>query len=127
MTEDKRYNFLTWIVGIIFAVFVGVGGVSLISFGHMKHEVEDIIESVNFISRDYVPMWYLEGLQKNTNLQTEEIVATIKEDNEKVKEINEKYLQFQKTMLNNFIQTRGGRTNITRSAKPDTLNSIKLK
>jgi len=49
----------------------------------MKHEVEDIIESVNFISEDYVPMWYLEDYKKNTNLQTEEIVATIKEDNER--------------------------------------------
>jgi len=67
---DCRYNL---------RCVVGVGGVSLISFGHMKHEVEDIIESVNFISETMYDV-VLEGLQKNTNLQTEEIVATIKED-----------------------------------------------
>jgi hypothetical protein len=120
MPEEKKYNFLMWIVGLTFAAFMGFGSVQLISFGKMKNQLEDTIERINFISKDYVPMWYLEGIQINTNYQTQEIVATIKGDGAKVKDINEKYLEFQKIMLNNFIQMRGGITDVTRSI--NTLN-----
>lgn len=67
------------------------------------------------VMRDYAPMWFLEGLIKNMNYQTEEIVATMKGDKSRIKEINEKYLEFQKTMLNNMIQIRGGITTNVRS------------
>ena len=118
--NDKRYNFLMWIVGFVFTAFMGLGAMQLVSFGKMKNQMEDTIDRLNFISKDYVPMWYLEGMQINMNYQTEEIIATIKGDGEKVKEINKKYLEFQKIMLNNFIQMRGGVGTVTRNL--NTLN-----
>ena len=77
-----------------------------------------ISDKVDMMYKDYVPMWFLEGLQQNTNYQTEEIIATMNGNAAKVKEINKKYITFQKTMLNNMAQMRGGYTSITRSVKP---------
>jgi hypothetical protein len=64
-----------------------------------------------------MPAMYLEGFAKNQNYQTQEIVATIKGDKEAVKEINAKYIDFQKTMLDNMIKSRGGITNTVRGVK----------
>ena len=124
MADDKRYNFLIWIIGMIFTTFIAIGSVQLVSIGKMKNQLEDTIILLNFMSKDYVPLWYLEGMQKNMNYQTEEIVATINGNKAKVQEINIKYLEFQRTMLNNFIQMRGGITNITRSASANNVDSL---
>ena len=125
MADDKRYNFLIWIIGMIFTTFIAIGSVQLVSIGKMKNQLEDTIILLNFMSKDYVPLWYLEGMQKNMNYQTEEIVATINGNKAKVQEINIKYLEFQRTMLNNFIQMRGGLTNITRSVSANIDSLIK--
>ena len=87
----------------------------------IRHNAELAKESfikVDMVYRDYVPMWFMEGLQRNTNYQTEEIIATMKGDISKVKEINNKYMEFQRTMLNNLAQMRGGYSMTTRSIKP---------
>jgi hypothetical protein len=73
---------------------------------------------------DYVPMVLLEGMIENSNYQIEEIVATINGiDKAKIKEINEKYYDFQKLMLNVLQKQRGGVTSVTRDAKPIPLDS----
>jgi hypothetical protein len=73
---------------------------------------------------DYVPMVLLEGMIENSNYQIEEIVATINGiDKVKIKEINEKYYDFQKLMLNVLQKQRGGVTSVTRDAKSVPLDS----
>jgi hypothetical protein len=73
---------------------------------------------------DYVPVVLLEGMTENSNYQIEEIVATIKgADREKIKEINEKYYDFQKLMLNVLQKQRGGVTSVTRNAKSVPIDS----
>jgi len=69
------------------------------------------------IARDYVPMWFMEGMIKSMNYQTEEIVATINGNDEKIKEINARYIKLQNIMINNIIQMREGMTNITRKGE----------
>ena len=73
---------------------------------------------------DYVPVVLLEGMVENSNYQIEEVVATIKGvDRAKIEEINNKYSDFQKTMLNILQKQRGGVTFTTRDAAPEPLNS----
>lgn len=114
---DKKYNTMIWLVGILLTGFLATGGAMLVSFGSVKATVDEDTKKIEYIQRDYIPFWFLEGMIQNQNYQTEEIVATIKGDNEKVREINSKYVDFQKTMLNNLSKARGGFSNTTRSIK----------
>lgn len=115
---DRRIKAVTWIAGLVISGLLTSIVLNTVSYGATKNQVEINTKKLDFVSRDYVPAWFLEGMFQNTTYQTEEIVATLKGENDKVKEINKKYLDFQKTMLNNLIQYRGGMTNITRSIKP---------
>jgi hypothetical protein len=114
---DDRYLSLMKVIYGLIIVILGAGAIQFVSFGATKNQVESLQKSVDFVSKDYIPTMFLEGLLKNQNYQTQEIVSTINGDKQRVKEINEKYIDFQKTMLNNFIQQRGGYTNITRGGK----------
>jgi len=104
-----------WVVRIMITIFVA----QLSVFGAMTANVKNDHKMLNAISRDYVPAWFLEGMYDNMTYQTEEIVATLNGNSEKIKEINDKYIDFQKNMLNNLIKMRGGITNNTRSIKPN--------
>jgi hypothetical protein len=114
---DKKYNRLMNVIYGLMIAIVGAGAVQFITFGEVKSQVKTSAKQIDFIGKDYIPTMFLEGFAKNQNYQTEEIVATIKGDHEKIKEINEKYIDFQKTMINSLIQMRGGISNVTRSAK----------
>ena len=121
---DKMKASLMWIIGIIITTFLGFGGVQILTFGQIKHQVEINTEKLDFVERDYVPAWFLEGMIQNMNYQTEEIVASLNGDNKKVKEINTKYIEFQKTMLNNLIKYRGGMTYTTRGGTQSQPGSL---
>ena len=86
-----------------------VAGMAL--HGKRISDNERVIYNIN---HDYIPTWFLQGLIENMNYQTEEIVATMDGDQTKVHEINVKYVAFQKTMMNNLIQMRGGISNTQR-------------
>ena len=76
--------------------------------------IERTEERVEMINKNFIPTFFLEGLILNMNYQTEEIVATMNGDAEKIHKINEKYIQFQKTMIKNLNDMRGSITNETR-------------
>ena len=114
---DKKFSTLTWLMGIVFTGFFATGSAMLISFGSVKSTVEEDNKRIDYITKDYVPLWFMEGMIQNQNYQTEEIVATLRGESGKVKEINLKYIEFQKTMLNNLSKARGGFSNTTRSMK----------
>jgi len=79
------------------------------------HAIKENEKSLVFVIGDYVPLWFMEGIIQNMNFQTEEIVATISNNIDKVKEINKKYLEFQKLMLKTLSEHRGGEYPIMRS------------
>jgi len=87
-----------------------VAGMAL--HGKRISDNERVIYNIN---HDYIPTWFFQGLIENMNYQTEEIVVTMNGDQTKVHEINVKYVAFQKTMMNNLIQMRGGISNTKRS------------
>lgn len=113
-TQDKKLNIIIWIVGIAFTGFLAVGAGQMVAFGSVKAQVDIDSKKIDIVAKDYVPMWFLEGLEQNRTYQTEEIVATLKGDQVAIKEINAKYMEFQKTMMSNFIQMRGGYSTTTR-------------
>ena len=89
-------------------VLIILQGANLVGVALNRSDITDNKEKVVTMWNDYVPMWFLEGLTQNTNYQTQEIIATMQGDQAKVKEINTKYIEFQKTMINNMIKMRGG-------------------
>lgn len=108
--SDNKINI---IAAIVITAFVG----QLVVFGMDKAKGDNTAELVQTINSNYVPMILMEGLVKNMNYQTEEIVATITGDKAMVRSINEKYLEFQRTQINLIQSQRGGYTNVTRGAK----------
>jgi hypothetical protein len=94
-------------------------GANLVGVAINTRDIREVTRRTDYIWKDYVPMWFMDGMIKNNDYKTEEIVSTLKGDDAKVKEINKKYIDFQTIMLNNMIQMRGGISLITRSGNPD--------
>ena len=114
---DTKVNRLVNIIYGLITLFIAGSLALFVTFGELKAQTNEIERKVEFVWKDYMPSMYLEGFAKNQNYQTQEIVATIKGDKEAVKEINAKYIDFQKTMLDNMIRSRGGIVNTTRGGK----------
>lgn len=79
-----------------------------------NYRISNVETKVEFINKNYIPTFFLEGMIENMNFQTSEIVATMNGDAKRIHEINEKYLTFQKAMLNNLIQMQRGISNSAR-------------
>ena len=114
---DTKVNRLVNIIYGLLTLFIAGSLALFVTFGELKAQTNEIERKIEFVWKDYMPSMYLEGFAKNQNYQTQEIVATIKGDKEAVKEINAKYIDFQKTMLDNMIKARGGVTNNVRGVK----------
>jgi hypothetical protein len=95
-------------------------GANLVGVALNTKDIKRADEKISFMWKDYVPMWFLEGMQKNQDFKTEEIVATLKGDKDKIKEINKKYMEFQTTMMNDLIRSRGVMTQVTRGGYVET-------
>ena len=103
---------------LITALFMVIlQGSLLVGVAINSKDIKENTAKINFVAKDYVPMWFLEGLQKNNDYKTQEIIAVLRSDDAKIKEINEKYIDFQKTMLNNLANMRGSYTQNTRGGK----------
>ena len=117
--EDRMTNNVNSTKGLLITsvIVILLQGTLLIGVYGNRQQIKHDAGVLDFVSRDYAPTWLIEGLYENMIYQTEEIVATLNGDATKVKAINEKYIAFQKTMLNNLIQYRAGMTQNTRSGK----------
>ena len=89
-----------------------------------NYRISSVERRVDFVSKNFVPMFFLEGMAENSNYQIKELVAHISGNDAEVDKINEKYLSFQKMMINSLIQLQGGVTNVARGELPmiDSLN-----
>ena len=90
-----------------------------------NYRISNVESKVEIINKNYIPTWFLEGMLENMNFQTSEIVSTMNGDAARIHDINEKYCAFQKTMLNNLIQMRGGISNTIRGKIEVVDTSIK--
>lgn len=105
---------------LITALFmVLLQGANLVGIAVNTKDIKEQKEKITLIGNDYVPLWFLEGLQKNNDYKTQEIIAVIKGDDAAIQEINKKYFEFQNDMLKYLSKARGGYTNIVRSVKID--------
>lgn len=100
-------------------IMIVLQGANLIGVAVNRVDIINNAEKLQVVYKDYVPMWFMEGLQKNNDYRTEEIIATLKGDVDEIKKINQKYIDFQKTMINNLIIMRGGMTTTVRSINID--------
>ena len=101
-------------------ILIVLQGANLTGIVLNRSDIKHNYEKVEIMYSDYVPLWLMQGLQENNDFKNREmIIAVTKMNPEKQKEldqISKKYLAFQKSMLNQMAQYRGGVTIITRSA-----------
>jgi DNA gyrase/topoisomerase IV subunit B len=112
MVAPKDNSARNLLITALFMVIIQCSTMVGLAVNGEKDRVEH--QKADWVYKDYVPMWFLEGLNQNQNFMVEEIVAKLGGDKKMVHEITMKYAEFQTTMLNNFIQQRGGMTQITR-------------
>jgi len=102
-------------------ILIVLQGSNLVGVALNRADIIHNEQRVNVMWDDYMPMWFLEGMQQNNDYRTQEIIIAItKLDPDKQKEIeqiNAKYAAFQKVMLNQMIKFRGGISSTTRSAE----------
>jgi hypothetical protein len=119
---DRRYermrNTLLGVVFILIAAILGSWYLIGKSQGKVEANINEINNSLKFVSRDYAPAWYIKGITDLYTLNTEKIVAVLNNSNQdEIKRID---IDFQKTvdiMQDQFILIRGGMNNTTRSVK----------
>lgn len=111
MTQDNSSKSLL----IAALVMIILQGANLVGVAINTRDIISQKSLLRFVSKDYVPMWFLEGLQENNDYRTQEIIASIGGDEKKLEAINKKYIAFQKIMISNMASMRGGMTNITRN------------
>ena len=113
MAIDKNNSKSLIIVALIMIILQGA---NLVGVAVNRVDIIQNAKTLDIVTRDYVPMWFLEGMQKNINYQTEEIVATINGvSKEEIAKINKKYIDFQRDMINSLARNRGGYTTVVRS------------
>jgi len=113
MTIDKNNPKGLIIVALVMIVLQGA---NLVGVAVNRKDITNNARTLEVVARDYVPMWFLEGMQKNMNYQTEEIVAVINgADRTEIAKINKKYIDFQRDMINSLARNRGGYTTVVRS------------
>ena len=117
MTTLKDNSSRQILIAAIITILLQSGIVAGMAIHGMR--IERTEAAVEIINKNFTPLFLLEGIAENSNYQIAEIVATMKGDEKKIHEINEKYLAFQKTMLNNIIQMRGGISNTVRGNFPE--------
>jgi hypothetical protein len=117
--DDRHRRQSNLIYGLIIA-FVGSWAIWFVSFGEVRSEVRRQGAILSIVSKEYIPTFFLEGLQKNYMFYTKEMIARITNNKEELDEIGNKYSQFQQDMTKQMIQMRGGVTTDTRSLKSET-------
>jgi len=114
--EQARKSLHNWIKIMIVAI---LGAISVVSVLIVK--VDQNKDSIKFLSKDYTPLWTLQALQSNNDYMVQEIAATFgatEPDKAKIKDIQKKYADFQKWVVNNIAQQRSGISTIIRGADP---------
>ena len=117
LTDKSSKNILITAFILIVLQGANLGGIIL-----NRSDIAHNYEKVEIMYRDYVPLWLMQGIVENNDFKNREmIIAVTKVGSEKQKEleqISKKYNTFQKSMLNQMAQYRGGVTIITRSIEP---------
>lgn len=102
---------------LIGLMFMAVSAVSILIWQNKKQS-----DDIQFLSKDYAPLWIIPEMQENYDYAIKQIAATFgatKEDEAKIDEILKKYSNFQLFVINKIASMRGGMTNITRSLEPE--------
>ncbi|HUV85164.1 MAG TPA: hypothetical protein VMV86_05595 [Methanosarcinales archaeon] len=106
-------------------ILIVLQGANLVGIAINRADIKHNYEKVEIMYSDYVPLWLMQGLQENNDFKNREmIIAVTKVGSEKqaeLEKISRKYLDFQKSLLNQMAQYRGGVTIITRSAITRTI------
>lgn len=104
---------------IVSIIMIILQGGNLVGVALNREKSLDNEKKIEFIGRDYAPMWFVQALQSNEDYRTQELVAVFGGDTQKAKEISVKYEAFRESMISQMIRFKGGITNITRTAKSD--------
>ena len=111
-------------------------GANLVGIADNRKNIKDNSKSIAYINKEFVPMMFLNGMAKNSNYQTSEIVNTTgeliavfsgnkelaQEYRIKISDIQKKYLDFQQTMIDQMIEIKKANSTNTRSGKSEPLS-----
>jgi hypothetical protein len=114
-TQNKILIKVVW--GLL-AILLGGSVLLFVSFGEVKTQTKVTTDLLQFVSRDYTPIWYTEGMTELFTLHTEKVVSVLRGNSimsSDIKKIDEDFLHTIKIMQDNFARMRGGTTSTSRS------------
>jgi len=112
-------------------IMIILQGANLVGVAVNRKDISQNNKTIATINREYAPMIFLEGMAQNNNYQTQEllsktseVIATLTDEKELVEKyqketdkIREKYINFQRIMINQMIEIKKATSSQTRSAE----------
>jgi hypothetical protein len=106
--KEKSGN--TILVGLL-STFIVVGISQIVLSVKLQENLRYTQELVEKINDDYTPLFVMRTIVESNNLMTQEIVGIKEADQEKVKEVQRKYAELQKTVINELSSVRSAKVN----------------
>lgn len=97
---------LNGIVIALLSTFIIIGVAQLTLSAKTQEMVRQNTEKINKINNDYTPLFVINTIVESNNLMTQEIVGIREADKEKVKEVQKKYAELQKMVINELSNVR---------------------
>lgn len=112
MTENvKKERTGNAILMTLLGTFIAVGVTQIILSARLQENLSYTQEVVQKINDDYTPLFVISAIVESNNLMTQEIVGIKEADQEKVKEVQRKYADLQKMVIQNLSTVRGVKPN----------------
>lgn len=112
MTETiKRERTGNAILMTLLGTFIAVGVTQIILSARLQANLEYTQETVRKINDDYTPLFVMDAIVESNNLMTQEIVGIKEADQAKVKEVQKKYAELQKMVIQQLSTVRGAKSN----------------
>jgi len=105
MTESKERSISNLLIGLL-ATFLVIGIAQVTLTITLKENLNHTQQQVQKINDDYTPMFVVEAIVESNNLMTQEIVGIREGDARKVRDVQKKYADLQKLVIENMSRSR---------------------
>ena len=109
MTTARSENRISTLIISLLAVFITIGVAQITMSVKTAEMVRQNTERIQKINDDYTPLFVMQALIESNDLMMQEVVGIKEADQAKIKEVQRKYAELQKSVINHLSTMRGGK------------------
>lgn len=110
MTTAKSEKGMSAFIITLLSVFITIGVAQITMSVKTAELVKQNTERIRKIDDDYTPLFVMQALIESNDLMMQEVVGIKEADQAKIKEVQRKYAELQKSVINHLSTMRGGKT-----------------